>query len=82
VFYLMVGPASVPESRGSILEELFLPAAEHRRPQPQFLTEIGNPLLLPQMPPQNGDPACGGSPCIFMRSLRYLNGRTLSPFPV
>ena len=42
LFGLMVGSASLLESRGSVLEELLLPAIEHRRLEPQFVrSEIG-----------------------------------------
>jgi hypothetical protein len=43
------------EGRRAILKELLLPAVEDRRLQPQFVTELGNRLLLQQMPPQKGD---------------------------
>jgi transcriptional regulator with PAS, ATPase and Fis domain len=35
----MVGPSSLVESRSSILEELLLPAVEHRRLEPQLVTQ-------------------------------------------
>jgi transcriptional regulator with AAA-type ATPase domain len=35
----MVGPSSLLESRSSILEELLLPAVEHRRLEPQLVTQ-------------------------------------------
>jgi len=42
------------ESRRPVLEEFLLPAVEYRRLQSEFITELGNWLLLQQMPPQNG----------------------------
>ena len=36
----MVAPSSLLEHRGSVLEELLLPATEHRRLAPQFVTQI------------------------------------------
>ena len=48
-----------------------------------LVTQLGDRHLLQQMPPQNGDLLFRRVvlPFFFMRSLRYLNGRTLSPFP-
>src|SRR5580704_12458369 len=43
----MVGPSSLLESRSSILEELLLPAVEHRRLEPQLVTQIRDRPLLP-----------------------------------
>jgi len=45
LFGLMVGPSSVLESRGSVLEELLLPAVEHRwlKPSSSHRSEIGTP---------------------------------------
>jgi hypothetical protein len=37
------------EGGGSVLEELLLPAVEHRRLQALFLTEIGNRHLIQQV---------------------------------
>jgi hypothetical protein len=55
LFGLMVGSASLLESRGSVLEELLLLAIEHRRLEPQFVTQIRDRHPFHQMPPQNGD---------------------------
>ncbi len=55
LFGLMVGPASLLESCGSVLEELLLPAVEHGRLEPQFVTQIRDRHSFHQMPPQNGD---------------------------
>ena len=55
LFGLMVGPSSLLKSRGSVLEELLLPAVEHRRLEPQFVTQIRDRHSFHQMPPQNGD---------------------------
>src|SRR5713226_8664193 len=55
LFVLMVGPSSLLESRGSVLEELLLPAVEHRRLEPEFVTEIRDWHSFHEMPPQNGD---------------------------
>jgi hypothetical protein len=55
LFRLMVGPSSLLESCRSVLEELLLPAVEHRRLEPQFITQIRDRHSFQQMPPQNGD---------------------------
>ena len=47
LFGLMVGPTSGQESRGSVLEEPLLPAVEHRRLKPQFVTQIRDRHSLP-----------------------------------
>src|SRR5229473_5333658 len=39
----------------SVLEELLLPAVEHRRLQAQFFTQIRNWHLVQKVPPQNGN---------------------------
>ena len=52
---LMVSPSSLLESRRSVLEELLLPAAEHRRLEPQFVTQIRDRHSFQQRTPQNGD---------------------------
>ena len=52
---LVVGPSSLLESRGSVLKELLLPAVEHGRLEPQFVTQIRDRHSFYQMPPQNGD---------------------------
>jgi len=43
LFGLMVGPSSLLKSRGSVLEELLLPAVEHGWLEPQLVnrSEIG-----------------------------------------
>jgi hypothetical protein len=51
----MVGPSSLLESCGSVLGELLLPAIEHRRLAPQFVTQIRDRHSFRQMPPQDGD---------------------------
>jgi hypothetical protein len=43
---LMVGAASLLESGGSVLEELFLPAVEQRRLEFKFLAQILDPHLF------------------------------------
>src|SRR6516162_3231057 len=81
---LVVGAGFGLESGGPVLEELFLPAVENRRLQPQFVTQLGDRLLFQQMSPEDGDLLfCGVVLPLFFHafSLRYLNGRTLSPFP-
>ena len=55
LFGLMAGPSSPLKSRDSVLEELILPAVEHRRLEPQFVTEIRDWHSFHQVPPQNGD---------------------------
>jgi hypothetical protein len=55
LFGLMVGSTSLLESRRSILEELLLPAVEHRRLEPQLVTQIRDRHSFHQMPSQNGD---------------------------
>jgi hypothetical protein len=52
---LVIGTGFGLEGGGSVFEEFFLPAVEHRRLQPQLVTELGNRLLLQQMSPKNGD---------------------------
>jgi hypothetical protein len=54
VFGLMVGPPSLLESRGSVLEELLLPAVEDGRLKSPFVTQIRDRHSFHQMPPQNG----------------------------
>jgi hypothetical protein len=44
---MMVGPTSLLESRGSVLEELLLPAVEHRRLESQFVNIDPRSALLP-----------------------------------
>jgi hypothetical protein len=84
LFGLMGSSRPGLEGRRPVLEELLPPAVEEdRRLQPQFVTEPGDLFLLQQMAPQNGNVLF----CVYCfrafltRSLRYLNGRTLSPFP-
>jgi hypothetical protein len=55
LFGLRVRPGLGLKRRGPVLEELLLPTVEARRWQPQFVTELGDRLLLQQMAPQNGD---------------------------
>ncbi len=50
-----LGRALWLEGRRPVLEELLLPAVEHRRLQPQFVAQLRNRLLVQQMPPQDGD---------------------------
>src|SRR5262249_54270430 len=52
---LMIGAGLCLKRRGPVLKEFLLPAVEHRRLQPQLVTELGHRLLLQQMSPQNGD---------------------------
>src|SRR5580658_2632152 len=54
LFGLMVGPSSLLKSRGSVLEELLLPAVEHGWLEPQLVTQIRDRYRFHQMPPQNG----------------------------
>jgi|ERR1700691_2000762 len=58
LFGLMVGPSSLLESRRAVLEELLLPAVEHRRrsPSSSHRSKIGTPFH--QMPSWNGDFFC------------------------
>lgn len=60
LFGLMVGARLGLEGRRPILEELLLSTVENRRLQPQFVTELGDRLVLQQMAPQNGDLLFGG----------------------
>jgi hypothetical protein len=53
-FSLVIGAAFGLEGGGPVLAEFFLPTVEHRRLQSQLVTELGDWLLLQQMPPQNG----------------------------
>ena len=67
----VVGPRFLLKGSCPVLEELLLPAVEHRRLEPQFVTQIRDRHSFHQMPPQNGD-------LLFRRVvlplLRYLNG--------
>ena len=51
---LMVGPASLLKSCRAVLEELLLPAVEHRRLEPRLVTQIRDRHSFHQMPPENG----------------------------
>ena len=51
----MIGTAFGLKGGGPVLEELLLPAVEHRRLQSQLVTELGDRLLLQQMPPEDGN---------------------------
>jgi hypothetical protein len=42
------------KSGGSVLEEIFLPAAEHRWPQAEFFTQLRDGHFVHKMPPQDG----------------------------
>ena len=55
LFGLMVGPSSLLEGSRSVLEELLLPAVEHRRLESQFVTQLRDRHPFHQMPPQNGN---------------------------
>ena len=55
LFGLMVGSTSLLKSRSSVLEELLLPAVEHRRLESRLVTQIRNWHSFNQMPPQNCD---------------------------
>ncbi len=55
LLWLMVGPSSLLESAGSVLEELLLPAVEHGWLQPKFVAQIRDRHSFHQMPPQHGD---------------------------
>lgn len=67
----VVGPRFLLKGGCPVLEELLLPGGEHRRLEPQFVTQIRDRHSFHQMPPQNGD-------LLFRRVvlplLRYLNG--------
>ena len=52
---LVVGAGFGLEGGGPVFEELLLSAVKHRRLQAKLVTELGNWLLLQQMPPQGGD---------------------------
>src|SRR5712691_3222110 len=53
--HLAVGTLLSLEGSRSVLEELLLPAVEHRRLQAQFFTQIRNWHLVQKVPPQNGN---------------------------
>jgi hypothetical protein len=55
LFGLMVGPSSLLKSCRPVLKELLLPAVEHRRLEPQLVTQVRDRRSFHQMPPQNGD---------------------------
>jgi hypothetical protein len=55
LFGLMVGAASLLESRRSVLEELLLPAVEHGWLESWFGTRIRDRHSFHQMPAENGD---------------------------
>ena len=68
------------EGGRSVLEELFLPAVEHRRLQALFLTESGNRHLIQQMSSQNGYLLFRTVVLSFFLHAFlsvYINGRTL-----
>jgi len=52
---LLIGPGFSLEDRRPVLEELLLPPVEDRWLDAQFIAELGDRLLVQQMPPQNGD---------------------------
>src|SRR5271165_4211936 len=83
LLHLAVGTLLSLKGSRSVLEELLLPAVEHRRPQAQFLTQVRDRNPVQKVAPQNGHLLLCGVMLsfLFIRSLRYLNGRTLSPFP-
>jgi hypothetical protein len=51
----MVRTAVAVKGRRPVLEELFLPAVEHRWLQPQFLAQIRYRHFIQQVPSQDGD---------------------------
>ena len=51
----MIATPSLLERRGSVLEELLLPAIEHRRPVPHLVTQIRDGHSFQQMQPQDVD---------------------------
>src|SRR5580700_5131895 len=55
LFTLAVRPALALEGGRAILEELFLPAVEHRRLQSMLLTKIRNRHFIQQVPSQDGN---------------------------
>jgi hypothetical protein len=76
------GSGFLLEGGRSVLEELFLPAAEDRGLQAEFIAQLRDRLVLQQMPPQDSD-------FLFWRVVLSLllpacftlTGRTPSPFP-
>src|SRR6266571_3293095 len=55
LLHLAVGTFLRLKGSRSVLEELLLPAVEHRRLQAQFFTQIRNWHLVQKVPPQNGN---------------------------
>jgi len=70
----VVGWPLLLEGRRPVLEELFLPAVEDRGLQAQLIAELGDRLLVQQMPPQDGD-------FLFRRVVLPLLLHTFSPLP-
>lgn len=79
----MIRSCFLLEGSRPILEELLLPTIENRRSQSLSVAQFRDRHLLNQMLPQDGNFffCAVVLSLLFMRSLRYLNGRTLSPFP-
>jgi hypothetical protein len=53
---LVAGAGLGLESCRPILEELLLPPVEDRRLESQFIAELGDRLLIQQVPPQSATP--------------------------
>ena len=51
----VVRPSFLLKGSRAVLEKLLLPAVEHRRLEPQLITQIRDRHSFHQMPPQNGD---------------------------
>src|SRR2546425_9915247 len=54
LLHLAMGTLLSLKSSPSVLEELLLPAVEHRRPQAQFLTQVRDGHLVQKVSPQDG----------------------------
>src|SRR5215467_16049295 len=53
LLHLSVGTPLRLKSGGSVLEQFFLPAVEHRRPQAQFFTQVRDGHLIQKVTPQD-----------------------------
>ena len=64
---LLLGAGLILKGSGSVLEELLLPPVEGCWLEAQLFAELGDRLLVQQMPPQDGDLFVGGVvlPCLY-----------------
>ena len=69
---LAVGTLLSLEGSRSVLEELLLPAVEHRRLQAQFFTQIRNWHFVQKVPPQNSNLPRQCSACALSSYVRSV----------